>query len=241
MSSSDAPVRAAGLRTRSGNAMARTRTAILDAAADCVERDGVRGTTMGELARTGGVAKATLYNHFRTKEAVLAALVHARVEALVLECRVVAGEDLHVPGLPAGSGSGLAAALGRAADALASSRPLRRVAASEPALLAPLAVPDEGPAWAAVREGVAAVLRAGGAEAGADQVEVVQRWLLSGLLWPLPAERARAQAQVLAAGLLPGASSAAPPGRAPDVTAHVLPDATADPTSGTGLGWPTTT
>ena len=234
MSSSDAPLRAAGLRTRSGNAMARTRTAILDAAADCVERDGVRGTTMGELARTGGVAKATLYNHFRTKEAVLAGLVQARVAALVLECRVVAGEDLHVAGLPAGSGSGLAAALARAAGALAGSRPLRRVAASEPALLAPLAVPGEGPAWAAVREGAGAVLRAGGAQGAPDQVEVVLRWLLSGLLWPLAAEPARAQAAVLAAGLLPGGSSGAPTGRAPDVPVA----GAADPTGGAGLGRP---
>jgi len=226
-------VRATGLRTRSGNAMQRTREAILDAAAACVERDGVRRTTMGELARTGGVAKATLYNHFRTKEAVLAALLEARAEALVLECRAVAGEDLDLPGLPAGAGTGLAAALAHAAEALAASRPLRRVAEQEPALLAPLAVPGDGRAWAAVREGVEAVLVAGGAQADPARVELVRRWLLSGLLWPLPGERARAQAEALAAGLAPSASSPTPPGRASDVPPDVR--------GGTGLGWPTAT
>lgn len=233
MSSSDAPVRAAGLRTRSGNAMQRTRAAILDAAAACVERDGVRRTTMGELARTGGVAKATLYNHFRTKEAVLAALVEARAEALVRECRAVAGEDLVVPDLPAGAGAGLAAALARAADALAGSRPLRRVAEHEPALLAPLAVPGDGRGWTTVREGVAAVLTAGGAPADPARVELVLRWLLSGLLWPLPAEAARAQAEALAVGLLPGASSPGAPGRAPEVPPGAA--------RGAGLGWPAAT
>lgn len=228
MSSSDAPVRAAGLRTRSGNAMERTRAAILVGAAACVERDGVRSTTMGELARTGGVAKATLYNHFRTKEAVLGALVEARAEALVLECQALAGEDPAGSALPAAAGTGLAAALAHAADALACSGPLRRVAEQEPALLAPLAVPGDGRAWAAVREGIAAVLVAGGAPADPAGVELVLRWVLSGLLWPA-GEPARAQAEALTAGLLAGGSSRAPSGRASDV--H----------SGTGLGWPAAT
>jgi len=220
-------VRAVGLRTRSGNAMQRTRAAILDAAAACVERDGVRRTTMGELARTGGVAKATLYNHFRTKEAVLAALLEARAEALVLQCRAMAGEEVHVPGLSAGTG--LAAALAHAAEVLAASRPLRRVAEQEPALLAPLAVPGDGRAWAAVREGVEAVLVAGGAQVDPARVELVLRWLLSVLLWPSSGQAARAQAEALTAGLLAGASSPTPPGRASDVC------------SGTGLGWPAAT
>ncbi len=229
MSSSDAPVRAAGLRTRSGNAMQRTRAAILDAAASCVEHDGVRRTTMGELARTGGVAKATLYNHFRTKEAVVSALLEARVEALVVQCRALAGQDSHVPGPSAGAGTGLAAALEHAAEALAASRPLRRVAEQEPALLAPLAVPGDGRAWAAVREGVEAVLVGGGAQADPARVELVLRWLLSGLLWPLPGPAARVQAEALTAALLAGASSPTPPGRASDAR------------SGRGLGWPAST
>lgn len=237
MSSSDAPVRAAGLRTRSGNAMGRTRAAILDAAAACVERDGVRRTTMGGLASSGGVAKATLYNHFRTKEAVLAALVEARAEALALECRALAGEDRPAPGPLAGPGTGLAAALAHAADALAFSPPLRRVAEQEPALLAPLAVPGDGRTWAAVREGVAAVLVAGGAQADPARVELVLRWLLSGLLWPLPGQPARAQAESLTAGLLAGASSPTPPGRGGDVPA----DVPAGVPGGTGLGWPPAT
>ncbi|MCW2681146.1 MAG: transcriptional regulator, TetR family, partial [Frankiales bacterium] len=123
MSASDAPQRDPGLRTRSGNAMLRTRGAILDAAAACVERSGVRRTTMSAIAATGGVAKATLYNHFRTKDDVLAALVEARVAALAAEC----------------TGRSIADALEHAAAVLRESAALRRVAQEEPALLVPLA------------------------------------------------------------------------------------------------------
>mgnify|MGYP000273468844 CR=1 FL=1 len=87
--------------------MGRTRTALLQAAAGCVTARGARATTMGQLAREGGVAKATLYNHFRTKDEVLAALVDSRVAALGEVCLSVAGDG------------GLAAALERAAAGLA--------------------------------------------------------------------------------------------------------------------------
>ena len=68
---SDAPQRQIGTRTRSGNAMLRTRGNLLEATAHCVERYGVRRTTMGDIALKAVVAKATLYNHFRTKHYLL--------------------------------------------------------------------------------------------------------------------------------------------------------------------------
>lgn len=231
---SDAPQRAAGLRTRSGNAMLRTRTAILDAAAACVERQGVRRTTMGDIAATGGVAKATLYNHFRTKDDVLAALVEVRITALAAECEAIAAgrPDPHpVPGLVTPErGSGLAAALAHAAAALASSRPLRRVAAEEPALLVPLAVPGEGRGWQQARSGVGAVLGAAGAAVEPAAVEVVLRWLLSQLLWASAPDAAQASAELLARGVAPttsaGASAVPEQGR---------PSERAQPA---GVGWP---
>ena len=188
MSASDAPQRPAGVRARSGNAMARTRTALLDAAAACIEQVGVRRTTMAGIAAAGGVAKATLYNHFRTKDDVLRALVEDRVAALGATCAAVAAEQ------------GLQAALEQAADALTGCAPLRRVAEHEPALLLPLAVPGEGRGWQQAREAVAGML---GARSDPAAVELVLRWLLSRLLWPAPPD----DAAVLVRGL--GAS--APP------------------------------
>ena len=210
--SSDAPQRAPGLRTRSGNAMLRTRAALLEAAATCLERQGVRKTTMSDVAATGGVAKATLYNHFRTKDDVLVALVDAQVAALAEACRATAADE------------GLAAALELAAAELRAWPPLRRVAAQEPALLVPLAVPTQGRGWQAVRAAVAQVLTAGGAPAGPAQVELVLRWLLSQLLWPV--EDGSSGAGALAAGLHAGASSVPSQGT-PTERAQAA-----------GLGWP---
>src|SRR4051812_11489669 len=129
--------------------MLRTRSAILDAAARCVERYGVRKTTMSDVSAEAKIAKATLYNHFRTKDDLLAALVQSRVEQLTAECAELAG-------------AGLTPALEHAARVIGDSPPLRRVAADEPAVLAALAAPGEGRLWDLARVGVATVLRESG-------------------------------------------------------------------------------
>ena len=207
-SASDAPLRPPGLRTRSGNAMSRTRAAILDAAADCVARSGVRRTTMGDLAAAGGVAKATLYNHFRTKEDVLAAVVEARVAALRAECEQLSPVD----------------ALTHAATTLSQLPALRRVAADEPALLVPLLTPGEGRGWDAAREAVSAVMGTSGAH-----VDVVLRWLLSHAVAPGEPDAVRESARVLADVVDASAqrASAVPSQGRSAGTAHVA-----------GLGWP---
>jgi AcrR family transcriptional regulator len=203
----DLPVRPAGTRARSGNAMHRSRTAILQAAGHCVERYGVRRTTMGDIALKAGVAKATLYNHFRTKDDVLAALLQAHVARLGGACReVAAGRPLPaaVPGLAGPDvGSGLGAALRVAAAAVAASGPLRRVVADEPELAAALATPTVGAAWDLVRGQVVDVLAAAGARADRPAVDLVLRWLAGQVLWPASAEEVALAAPLLGAGLAP--------------------------------------
>src|ERR1700742_2273852 len=76
------PVRDPGTRARAGNSMSRTRTALLAGAARAVGTSGTR-ITMAQVATQGGVAKATLYNHFRTRDAVLQALLEDSVGALI--------------------------------------------------------------------------------------------------------------------------------------------------------------
>lgn len=186
--------------------MARTRAAVLRAAAECIERHGVRRTTMVDVASRSGVAKATLYNHFRTKDDVLAALVEAQVVALVAACADVATRRPDPAGPvdragSAGSAAALAAALTHAAVALSGSPALRRVAADEPALLAALCVPGDGRTWQAAREGVVGVLRATGAAQDPPAVELVLRWLTAHLAWPATPDRALAEAALLATGL----------------------------------------
>ena len=199
--------------------MGRTRTALLQAAAGCVTARGARATTMGQLALEGGVAKATLYNPFRTKDEVLAALVDSRVAALGEVCLSVAVDG------------GLAAALERAAAGLTAAEPLRAVAAGEPALLLPLLRPGAGGGWDAARTAVTTVLEASGTPSGPGAVDTVLRWLVGQLLQPATADHCRVGAQVLAAGLV-----AAPVEAAPEQVAVVPAAVEVRPSS--GLGWP---
>lgn len=149
--------------------MAHTRTALLHATDACIARYGVRKTTMVDVASRSGVAKATLYNHFRTKDDVLVALVEQRVTELVAAALAA---------------DGLAAALDGAAHTVAASAALRKVAADEPAALAAMLRPGDGRGWTIARDGVAAVLVSARVPAGPGQVELVLRWFTSQLLWP---------------------------------------------------------
>jgi AcrR family transcriptional regulator len=163
---SAAPVRERGLHSRAGNAMQRTRAAVLDGAVRAVEKHGVRKTTMADIAMLAGVAKGTLYNHFRTKEAVLAAAVDAGVRSLADECAAVAGDSL-------------AEALSLAADRIRTHPSLRRVAAEEPAAVGVVSAVGDSTLWAAARDGVRGILAAAGRVGDDAAVELVLRWLVS--------------------------------------------------------------
>jgi AcrR family transcriptional regulator len=161
---SAAPVRAAGTRSRAGNAMNRTRTALLSGARRAVEVSGTK-ITMAQVAAAAGVAKATLYNHFRTRDAVLAALLLDEVETLVADCAQHPLPD----------------ALGRAAMAIAEHPLLRSLARLEPATLAVLGCVDPAaPGWLAASSAVDAAL----ANAGRGGSHTVLRWLASYLITP---------------------------------------------------------
>ena len=185
---SAAPVREAGTRSRAGNAMGRTRAALLDGARRAVEVSGTK-ITMAQVATAAGVAKATLYNHFRTREAVLAALVEDEVAALVAE---LAGQPLP---------DALAAAAGRL-----SRHPLLRVLArAEPSTLARLgAIDPTARGWQLARDGVHAAL-ARGSRGGED---FTLRWLASFVLSPGDAASVAEDLAILIAALpdAPGAA-----------------------------------
>ena len=103
--------------------MARTRLAVLEGAARSLASQGVRGTTMTDIAATGGVAKGTLYNHFRRREDVFAALAEHEIRALGELVRESADDDL-------------GAALVLAAQRISTHPAVQRIAASEPELSA---------------------------------------------------------------------------------------------------------
>jgi AcrR family transcriptional regulator len=140
---------------------------------------------MGDVASIAGVAKATLYNHFRTKEDVLAALVSSGLDTLVSECEGLA----HT--------AGLTAALQHAARTLAAQPALRRVALDEPGLLRPLLVTAEGDNRADAA--VSRVLAAAGVTPEPYAVETVRRWL-SSYVWDPGVEDRVGPAAALLAG-----------------------------------------
>ncbi|SHG77687.1 transcriptional regulator, TetR family [Jatrophihabitans endophyticus] len=178
---SAAPVRVTGTRTRAGNAMNRTRAALLGGAARAVAGTGTR-IAMAQVATSAGVAKATLYNHFRTRDAVLAALVLDQVRQLV----------------DAQADKPLADALVDAGVAISRNEVARGLAAVEPAALAAVARIDEtAPAWQLARQAVSDKL----ADAGRGGADTVLRWLASFLLTPAAAAQIAADVDVLVAGL----------------------------------------
>jgi len=188
---SAAPVRATGTRSRAGNAMNRTRAALLQGARRAVEVSGTK-ITMAQVAAAAGVAKATLYNHFRTREAVLAALVVDEVERLV----------------EAAAGRPLADALATTAQTLATHPVARALARLEPATLAAIgAIDPSADGWRLARTALADALAAeqrGG-------VDLVLRWLASYLLSPAAPAAIADDLAILLAALpdLPAAADAA--------------------------------
>ncbi len=178
---SAAPVRVRGTRTRAGNAMNRTRSALLDGARRAVEVSGTK-ITMAQVAAAAGVAKATLYNHFRTRDAVLSALLADEVARLVERA----------------AARPLADALADIANTLAIHPALRALARQDPATVAVLGCMDAtATGWQIAREGVDALLvaeRRGGAE-------LVLRWLASYLVSPAAPATIAAEVAILVAAL----------------------------------------
>jgi AcrR family transcriptional regulator len=170
------PAHAPGSHTRGGNAMGRTRAGLLDGAARAFAERGLRRSTMQSVAAAAGVAKATLYNHFRTKDEVARALLATELDRLGA---VAAGRSV-------------AAALGDLADEVAAHPVLRRLARDEPeALTGLLAAPPDR--WVEVLDRLAAALRTDPGTAG-----VLARWLVGLVLQPGEAPARRAAAERLA-------------------------------------------
>jgi AcrR family transcriptional regulator len=175
------PVRQKGTHTRAGNAMNRTRAALLDGAARAVEVSGTK-ITMAQVAAAAGVAKATLYNHFRTREAVLAALLEHEIESIIA----------------AHGSKPLGRALVDAASAIATSPVRRGLARVEPATLAAVARIDESAVgWQRAR----AALEAAVAAESRDGASTVLRWLASFLVTEADEAAIARDVAILLAGL----------------------------------------
>lgn len=123
---------------------------------------GAHGATMAEIAVASGVAKATLYNHFRTRADIYASLAAREVDTLA--------------GLLADAGS-LDDGLHEAAEWLATHPVVRAIVGGEPELVSWFACPDRAPAlWSIVRD---ALRELAGRTDGDVSVDAAMRWLAS--------------------------------------------------------------
>ena len=167
-----------------------TRRGLLEGAARAFADNGLRRSTMQSIAAAAGVAKATLYNHFRTKDDVARALLAVEFDRLT---------DLAAARSP---GEALAAL----SDALGGHPVLRRLAEVEPDVLAGLLAVDAD-RWAGLRDRLAGALRT-----DADGADLAARWLLGVVVQPGRSIDRHRQAALLATVLDAGAR-VAPDGR----------------------------
>jgi AcrR family transcriptional regulator len=214
--------------------MTKSRACILSGAAKCIAKYGTRKTTMGDIAREGGTAKATVYNHFRTKRHVYAALLADEVDDLLSQLA-------SVPALP-GSAESIVESLALAAEWLSDHPVLRALREREPELVAGLGRPGQGEEWRLVRQfalgRVSLAVAAGALHPQTDPAvatEVLLRWAVSYVSWPAAHGSAEAAARQVVHGLLaapyavpsavPSALPSAQPVVAAPAAAVALPDA----------------
>jgi AcrR family transcriptional regulator len=157
---------------RPGVAMSRTRRGLLTGARTAFAERGLKKTTMQHVAAAAGVAKATLYNHFRTKDDVAHALIAFELDRLA----ALAAE------LP------LTVAVPALAEEVGAHPVLRRLAETEPEVLVQMMALD-AERWSDVVLTLGSALRISRPEA-----ELVCRWLLGLVLQPGTAPERAAQA-----------------------------------------------
>ena len=56
---------------------------ILDAGEQCIQRFGIRRTSMGEVARAGKLSRGSIYRHFGDKEALVEGIFRRGQEAFL--------------------------------------------------------------------------------------------------------------------------------------------------------------
>ena len=169
------------------DAAAAARAEILQSAKASIERDGIRKMTMSGIAERGGVPKAAIYNHFRSRGDLLDQLLASEL-ATVEEVAERAGQSI-------------AEQLAATALAIAEHPALGAIRRHEPDVLAGMAgltAAKPTGRWEAVVATVQHRLMSAGARSDEIAVELVLRWLLSIVMAPGTAERLRAEAGLLA-------------------------------------------
>ena len=154
----------------------RTESAILEGTKKLISKFGISNVSMIEIADASEVSRATLYNHYRDKSAVLLALLTAEVERLV--------ELAERAGTPADALETLSREVS-ADTALASMR------THDGQMLIAIMSHSENPLYLTLAQCIYGAIKS---EAGTG---VAMRWLLGQVMQPITAKQSREQAELL--------------------------------------------
>lgn len=157
-------------RSRAGNAMERTRSGIVAGARAAIVRDGVRRLSMARVADLGGIAKATVYNHVRSKPQLLGLVAHDLLDRVV-----AAALDAAPPGGHLAFSESLVAA-GRTA---ARDDVVRAVADKEPVVVGKLLRVIDTEVWDPVRDAISVLAVRHDVVLTPDQSDLIVRWLIT--------------------------------------------------------------
>lgn len=159
-----------------GSLHRRTEEAILEGTKSLIARVGIAGLSMIEIADHSQVSRATLYNHFRDKDAVLAALLTSEVNRICSEATKA--------GTPADSLEALSVAI-------SSDKALAAIRTFDGEILSNALAHTQSELFIDIAKVLYAATKS---EAGTG---VAMRWLIGQALQPITAEQSRAQAALL--------------------------------------------
>lgn len=180
MADSEGPARHQQAAVRLGAPSERSSVVerLLTAALEAATLHGLARLSMADVAKRAGLSRQTLYRHFPSRDALIAAVVAAETAKLADEVLAVSGP---VEDPERSLAAGLAAALRVVRD-----HPLLdRLLTTEPEALLPLLTTDGGPVLGQVRAVVEGIVAAHTPELSADPVglrrfaDVVTRLLVS--------------------------------------------------------------
>jgi TetR/AcrR family transcriptional regulator, transcriptional repressor of aconitase len=154
----------------------RTESAILEGTKKLIAQFGASNVSMIEIADASEVSRATLYNHYRDKNAVLQALVAAEVERLV--------ELASRAGTPAD-------ALETLSREISTDSALASMRTHDGQMLIAIMSHAENPLYLTLAQ---CIYEATKSEAGTG---LAMRWLLGQVMQPITAKQSREQAELL--------------------------------------------
>ena len=154
----------------------RTESAILEGTKKLIAQFGASNVSMIEIADASEVSRATLYNHYRDKNAVLQALVAAEVERLV--------ELASRAGTPAD-------ALETLSREISTDSALASMRTHDAQMLIAIMSHAENPLYLTLAQ---CIYDATKSEAGTG---LAMRWLLGQVMQPISAKQSREQAELL--------------------------------------------